>query len=215
MGLPGPARRFVLAEEKPFSCLVVSKRTGTGKLCFRSNIGEQSRRLEVVANSFWLGVFGRQGMRLRCASAAPCRCANHHPRHTLPATRNNLGALEIRGRDFVEAKMPPSHRTLSSEGPWPLSEHAKERTLERSWRTGHAGRTHVHAGSEGRRPRRRGHGGCADWQGEDGVRRPRAEAVTVDCIRSNSSAWVMPSALAPHGQRASTLMRHSIQMILG
>ena len=50
---------------------------------------------------------------------------------------------------------------------------------------------------------------------EDGVRRPRAQAVIVDCIRSNSSAWVMPSALAPHGQRASTLWRHSIQLILG
>ena len=64
----------------------------------------------------WLGMFGRQGMRLRCASAAPCRCANRHHRHTLPATRNNLGALEIRGRDFVEAKMPPS-RTLFHRKP--------------------------------------------------------------------------------------------------
>ena len=129
----------------------------------------------------WLGMFGRQGMRLRCASAAPCRCANHHHRHTLPATRNNLGALEIRGRDFVEAKMPPSNAFIGR----PLATfrtRQREGVLRDLWRTGHAGRAHVHAGSEGRRPRRRGHRGCADWQGEDGVRRPRAQAVTVDCI---------------------------------
>ena len=51
----------------------------------------------------WLGVFGRQGMRLRCASAAPCRCAN---RHTLPA--NNLGRLKFVSR-FCRSKTPPSN----------------------------------------------------------------------------------------------------------
>ena len=43
---------------------------------------------------------------------------------------------------------------------------------------------------------------------EDGVRRPRAQAVTV--IAFDSSAWVMPSALAPHGQRASTLLSQPV-----
>ena len=55
----------------------------------------------------WLGMFGRQGMRLRCASAAPCRCAN---RHTLPA--NNLGRLKFVSR-FCRSKMPPCKSSKS------------------------------------------------------------------------------------------------------
>ena len=70
----------------------------------------------------WLGMFGRQGMRLRCASAAPCRCANHH---TLPLTTWDAWNS---CRDFVEAKcLLKVIKKLSSEGPWPLSEHAKEK----------------------------------------------------------------------------------------
>ena len=69
-----PRDAFVPAEEKPFRCLVVSKRTGTGKLCFRSNIGEQSRRLEVVANSLAGGVWAAgDEIEVRVSSSVPVR----------------------------------------------------------------------------------------------------------------------------------------------
>ena len=55
-----PRDAFVPAEEKPFSCLVVSKRTGTGKLCFRSNIGEQTR-LDWSLTAFGWGCLGGRG----------------------------------------------------------------------------------------------------------------------------------------------------------
>ena len=76
----------------------------------------------------WLGMFGRQGMRLRCASAAPCRCAN---RHTLPA--NNLGRLKFVSR-FCRSKMPPCKSSKSFHrkalGHFPNT--PKRRSLERS-----------------------------------------------------------------------------------
>ena len=56
------------------SRLVVSKRTGTGKLCFRSNIGEQSRRLEVVANSLAGDVWAAgDEIEVRVSSSVPVR----------------------------------------------------------------------------------------------------------------------------------------------
>ena len=122
-----PRDAFVPAEESRF--VVWSFRSEQEPASFAS--GQTSASKAAVSKwsltAWLLGVFGRQGMRLRCASAAPCRCANHHHRHTLPATRNNLGALEIRGRDFVEAKMPPSHRTLSSEALGHFPKHANEK----------------------------------------------------------------------------------------
>ena len=124
-----PRDAFVPAEESRF--VVWSFRSEQEPASFAS--GQTSASKAAVSKwslTAWLGMFGRQGMRLRCASAAPCRCANRHHRHTLPATRNNLGALEICGRDFVEAKCLIERFHRKALGHFPNT--PKRRSLERS-----------------------------------------------------------------------------------
>ena len=120
-----PRDAFVPAEEKPFRCLVVSKRTGTGKLCFRSNIGEQSRRLEVVANSLAGDVWAAgDEIEVRVSSSVPVRKTTTTATHSLLLV-TTCGRLKFVSRFCRSQNASKSNAFIGS--PWPLSKHAKEK----------------------------------------------------------------------------------------